>query len=296
MVMFVPVSTDRAQITVKVIDEINKRAKGELVIDLLGGPEVVPPFEQGIAVKKGSVDISMLPTAFYEGMVPVGDILLLSRVTTEEERERGAWDYLGELHEKAGLAFLGRCDVLYGQHFFITLRKPAATPYDLAGRKLGLAGVHVKGFSKALGMAMISLPPPEAYTAAERGVIDAFSTKLDTQVTYGVYEAMDYCIDHPYFWCNTAYIMNLDSWNRLPNHLKDLVQDTIIDMEPVVRPLYDDLEAKYRQVMIDAGIEFIKFSPADAEWFVETAYRAEWERVTEQHPEVAPILKEMFLD
>ena len=40
------------------IDKVNEKSKGELVIQLVGGPEVVPGSEQPMAVKRGVVDMS----------------------------------------------------------------------------------------------------------------------------------------------------------------------------------------------------------------------------------------------
>jgi hypothetical protein len=48
--------------------------------------------------------------------------------------------------------------------------------------------------------------------------------------------------------------------------------------------------------MKDSGIKFIRFSPDDAKRFTDTAYKAEWERVTAQYPDVAPLLKAKFIE
>ena len=296
MVMFQAATAPRTMISGNLIKAINERGKGQLQIEWLGGPEVVPPFEQAMAVRRGAMDMSMLPAAFYEGLVPVGDILLLSRISAKEERERGAWDLLRGIHEKAGLFFLGRADAKNDPQFYMTLKKAVKSPADLAGLKLGLAGTHAKGFSKALGMGMASMPPSESYTALERGVVDAFSTPADTQISYGVYEGVNFAIDHPYFVCNTVFIMNLNTWNGLSERNKKLILDTYAEMEPELIKLHREMIAEYKQKMKDSGIEFIRFSPDDAKRFTDMAYKAEWERVTAQYPDVAPLLKEKFIE
>ena len=47
-------------------------------------------------------------------------------------------------------------------------------------------------------------------------------------------------------------------------------------------------------VMADAGMEFIKFSPADADWFIRTAYRSRWDKMEESKPEIAPKLRPLL--
>jgi TRAP-type C4-dicarboxylate transport system substrate-binding protein len=48
------------------INEINKRAKGELRIEYLGGPEMVSTFDQAKAVRTGMIDLDLFsPLAIW---------------------------------------------------------------------------------------------------------------------------------------------------------------------------------------------------------------------------------------
>jgi TRAP-type C4-dicarboxylate transport system substrate-binding protein len=294
LVTFLPKMVPLIGFFMTLIDRINEKAKGELVIEYLGGPEVVGMFDQAMAVKMGSVDMACSVSAFYEGLVPVGDILLMSQISLEEERQRGVIDLLRDLHEEAGIYFIARSHTYLEPHFYIHLIEPVETPSDLAGRKLGIVGAHLKGATKALGMTLTSIPFPEAYSALERGVVDGWSTPPDTVAAWGLYEVLNYTIDHPYFCDDCTWIMNLDKWNGLPEHLQDLMLDTYLEMEDEIARMEKAESLKNIQLMKDAGIEFIKFSPEDSEWFIETIYRAEWERLCEEMPEVGPKFKELL--
>ena len=57
--------------------------------------------------------------SFYEGLVPVGDIIMLSQVSSAKERESGALEYIRNLHEKAGLYALGRMDGTRQPFFYV---------------------------------------------------------------------------------------------------------------------------------------------------------------------------------
>ncbi len=76
----------------KLIDRVNERAKGELIIEYTGGPAAIPAREQAAAVRKGIADITINPTAFYDGMFLEAELLTLSEYTPREERERGIYD------------------------------------------------------------------------------------------------------------------------------------------------------------------------------------------------------------
>ncbi len=92
-------------------DRVNEKAKGELIIDVLGGPEVIGMFDQPEAVKDGTIDIILTPTAFYGAIVPEGLVLPVSEYEAWEERENGFYDMMVELaKEKMNVYLLQRGD------------------------------------------------------------------------------------------------------------------------------------------------------------------------------------------
>lgn len=292
LVTFLPANAPRVQIVLKLVERINDKLKGELSIKHVGGPEVVPGPELGQAVQRGTVDIGFLPSAFYEGLVPVGNILLLSQVSVKEERDRGAWDTLRELHAKSGLQFMWRIDPSLAPEFYLAFRNPVKTLSDLKGIKLGAAGNHAKAFSQALGMGMISVPTTEVYTAVERGVVDAFSTAADAHISYGDYEKLKYILDHPYYVDNTVWIMNLNKWNSLSKDLQNRLMNVYLEMEPELAQMHKDMIAASNKKMAESGAKFIKLSPDEEKKFLDTVYSAEWARLTEAQPEAVKALKD----
>ena len=91
-------------------------------------------------------------------------------------------------------------------------------------------------------------------------------------------------------------IINLDTWNSLPKHLQDLIIDVQLELE--VGPyeaFMKELEDKAWQTFVDAGIEVIEFSPADAEWFVNLYYESSWDDLIERTGETSSKLRELYL-
>jgi len=52
------------------VDAVNERAQGELVIEILGGPEVVAESDQFEAVRDGVVDMVHTTPTYYKGEIP----------------------------------------------------------------------------------------------------------------------------------------------------------------------------------------------------------------------------------
>lgn len=277
----------------KFIETVNERAKGELVIDLMGGPEVIPQPEQASAARSGVIDISWLPTTYYGGLTPAVTAYGLTRLDPLEERESGAFDYFVELHSQGGLMYLGR-GLYHPGMFSIKARKPFATPYDLSGFKIS-KGTIVADFLESLGVVNVRMPDTEIYTALERGVIDGYIQGDETALNLGLDKLTTHAMTLRFRQPNLVVIMGLDKWNSLPKHLQDLIMDVQIEVmetwwsDENVNKLDGETQAKWKET----DVEWVTFSPADSEWFVKTLYDVEWGVVYEQYPDVAPKMREL---
>ena len=109
-----------------VAEMVAKKAPGELQIQYVGGPEAVKTPDQVQALQRGMVDMVFTTTAYYLSVLPEVDALKLSDFTPSEERSRGAWAYLNQLHEKIGIYYLARLGL--GTKFHLYLKKPIERP------------------------------------------------------------------------------------------------------------------------------------------------------------------------
>ncbi len=280
MVSFQPKTGAPSKTAAYFAEEVNKRAKGELKIDYLGGSEVIPMFDQPKALKTGVIDMMQTPFAFYKSLLPEGSAHHLSPYEAWEEREIGYYDWLMELHkEKMNAYYLGRSgSSTLG--FYIWSKIPISRPQDLAGKKVLSSGLHLP-FSKALGMAPVSMPFPEHYTAVERGVVDMAIEKITVVAVFDLYEVVNYVIDHEFYRGNVTLTVNLDKWNKLPKHLQDLMMDVQFEVEREVMPAYEKgaSDKGWAEVNAYGKIEHITFSPEDAKWFYDLANKCQWDQV-----------------
>jgi len=290
-----PMSATAKTIQKGFFDRVNEMGKGELVIKFRGGPEAIAAFDQGKAVQRGIVDISVVPIGFYEALVPGVGGMMLSRVSLEEERRPGGgYDYLVEMHKKGGLYYLGRGVPTKENFFYLTLNKRVEKPEDFKGLKVGTA---TAGFAaaQAWGASVVSLRMPEYYSAMERGLVDGVATSaLSSWVAQGVYEVTKYFVDHPYYQSTVGVIMNLDRWNKLPADLQKLLTEAMVQSEKYQLEEAEKEYAKMRKKIEASGVEFYKFAPEVAKWFLETAYDAAWAYQMKRFPEVTPKLKALL--
>jgi TRAP-type C4-dicarboxylate transport system substrate-binding protein len=277
------------------IDKINERAKGELVIEFRGGPEVIAAFDQGKAVQQGVVDIALPPIGFYEAIAPgIGGAMLTQVTPDEERRPGGAYDYMVGLHKKGGLHYLGRGTYTKEDYFYIFSNKRIEKPKDFVGLKIGTATV-TRPAVEAWGATIVSIAMPEYYSSMERGLVDALgSAPISAWYSQGVHEVTKYMIDHPYYQSTASMIMNLNKWNSLPDHLKKLITECAIQFENEYADVYEKQRAELKRKAKEAKVEIYKFSPDVAKWFIETAYNAAWEYQMKRFPAETPKLRELM--
>jgi len=155
------------------IKRVNERAKGRLKIEVIGGPEVYPAFEQLDPLKRGVIDIIGTATAYLAGALPETNAFwfMFEGADPVKAREIGLYERLDRItREKAGVTILGATMWL---PFSIYVNRPIDKA-DLKGFKMRSTPTY-DPVLKGLGAATVSLPPAEVIPALQTGVVDGFA-------------------------------------------------------------------------------------------------------------------------
>ena len=83
-VLFVPRNTTFGEIFVRFVEQANKDGKGLVQIKLIGGPDAIPTFEQGNAIRSGVVDMASVAPTFYTNLCPECDAQILAPQMTPQ--------------------------------------------------------------------------------------------------------------------------------------------------------------------------------------------------------------------
>jgi TRAP-type C4-dicarboxylate transport system substrate-binding protein len=296
LVTFLPTHVTSVGGAKAIAAKIKQTSKGQLIFKVLGGPEIMSGRDQPAATVKGVIDIAYVPTSYFPDLVPGIDIISLSkhRKAADERRPGGIYDAMQELHNKAGLYFIGRESGINADFFYNLLRKPVKKLSDLKGFKIGATIPKYKRSWKALGIAFSVIPGAESYTAMERGVVDGFNYPIENHVDMGLHEAGKYLLDHGFFCDNVVGIMNLKVWKGLSPELKKAVIEAQIAVEKDLEAAYSKTEDESRKKMSAAGVKFIKFSSADAARYLDAYYSNELAEQKKKFPNIAPRLAELL--
>jgi TRAP-type C4-dicarboxylate transport system substrate-binding protein len=269
---------------------VAKKYPGELKIQFIGGPEAVKTPDQVQACQRGMVDMVFTTSAYYVSVLPDVDAVKMSVFTPSEERAKGAWAYINQLHEKIGLYYLARLGL--GTQFHLYLEKPIKTA-DLKGFNIRVSPMYLQ-MIKGLGGNPIVIPPTEVYSALERNVVDGYCWPSVGIRDWGWDKQTKYVVDPGFYQVPNPLLMNLNTWNKLPQKLQTLLTDAAIEAEKKVVADFDELAKLERPILLKGGIQVITLPPAESEKYLKVAYDEGWKDVVEKCPATGPKLRELL--
>ena len=269
---------------------VAKKYPGELKIQYVGGPEAVKTMDQVQACQRGMVDMVFTTNAYYVSVLPEVDALKLSVFTPAEERAKGAWVYINQLHEKIGLYYLARLGL--GIQFHLYLEKPIKTA-DLKGFNIRVSPMYLQVI-KGLGGNPVAIPPTEVYSALERNVVDGYCWPSVGIRDWGWDKQTKYVVDPGFYQVPNPLLMNVNARNKLPKKLQDLLTEAAAEAEKKVVALFDDLAKQERPVLLKEGIQVITLPPAESERFLKVAYDEGWKDILGKSPQTGAKLKEFL--
>ena len=274
----------------KVQKEADQKFPGELQIVFKGGPEVVAQLEQVEACRSGMVDLVLTATSYSLSVLPEMDTMSLTELKPWEEKAAGLFDYLDELHnKKANAHYLGRPGT--GILFSLFLAKPIKTVADLNGMKLRVSPTNVP-LAKALGATPVQMPPPDIYTALERGVVEGYILPAHTIRDFGLIKPSKYMVFPGNYEACHSLIINLDTWKKLPKGIQDILSEQADNM---TRYAFAEIEKKYNAELENfkkEGMVFIELPPPEAAKFKKIARDALFEVIKKK----APVESQKILD
>lgn len=160
---------------------------------------------------------------------------------------------------------------------------------DFRGAKIRISGGPTREANfKALGASTVSIPAAELFLAAQQGVIDGALSSITFIATSKLYEVFHHVtrenlVAEPY-----PVVMNLAAWNKLPDDLKKIVQQSADYAQEQNRIKLDEMVADAFKTVEQNKMQIHKLSPEDAQ-----AWKAALKKVEEK---VAPIIGQEWID
>ena len=275
-------------------DSVKLASGGRLDIKLFSAGELVGAMESFDAVSKGSADIGHDWPGYWKGKneafvafasVPMG-------LDTEGYNiwlyERGGMEMMQELYGRYNLYALPGGNV--GQELGLISNKRATTMEDFKGMRVRTAGWYMDILTD-IGASVSPLPGGEVYLALERGVIDAaeFSSPA-INYPMGFDDIAKYVIEPGVHQpsCQSAFFINQDSWDALPDDLKWIVKIAAKETQLWSSAWIENLNAEAIE-MFKENVEFVRMDKKAITEFAKASHKY-LESLKAQYPDVKKVL------
>ncbi len=256
------------------IDMVNERGKDvNISVDYIGGPEVFAPTQGCESLQAGIIDMAYTAGAYNTGVVPEADAIKLMATRPWEDRESGAFDLMNKWHNKKGLEFLARASSGHSFQGFLNIKR---TEPDLSGLTMRIVPIY-KPLIDPLGAKAVQTAGGEVYTALERGTVDGFWWGGRDITPWAWNEVCKYIWGPPIWTVDVYVMMNKKRWDSLSKEQKDAMTQMFKEYEKKTYEAQIKNRKKITKELIDSGMEEIKFSPKDREWYIDMAYKEGWQ-------------------
>jgi TRAP-type C4-dicarboxylate transport system substrate-binding protein len=276
------------------IDKVNQDGKGLVEIEYIGGPEVIPPEEQGNAVRSGFIDITEGPSSYYVGQVPGGEVILSYQNTPSDLRKNGATAILSaHWVKKLNAQLLAIPDSGLTNKLWLS-REPKIAEngdLDLDGMKVRITptGRAIVQHYNGVG---ISLSAGDVYSALQRNIVQGVGWPSVAVADADWHSFAKYRIDPGFLTGAYVMIFNHDKWESLPQNAKDLLTKVAAEWEVISRQFMAEQQAREDKDMRAQGMKVITLSPEAAKRYTDFAFDDSWGRLIKADPELAEALKD----
>ncbi len=275
------------------IDEVNKRGKGVVQIDLVGGaPAIGSPFTLTQKTAKGVYDVVGCTEAYFGNVLPEAPALRFSEYPFAELRKNGALDYMAELLAAKGLHYVARHHD-FGP-FHLWLNKQISKP-DLTGLHIRVSPVYTAFFT-SLGATVQTSNTAQVYTYMENGTVQGFGWPALGWVPAWV-KVTKYRVEPGFYASSLHTLVNLKKWKTLTTAQQNVLTEVGLEFEArseTDNPEFQALLKKQNDWTASEGMKTITFTGADRKAWLDDAREAGWNEVLERSPEHGAKLKKLF--
>ncbi len=293
-VAFLPANNDIVTGFKMFMEMVNKKYKDSIEIELLGGPEVTPPFQLHEAVKNGTIDMCLTSCGYYPSLVWEAQSAMFSNKDYKAVAATEYHDIMTKLHDKVGLVWLGQGT--FEMYFYFYSNPELKSVEDFKGKKIRIFPPVIP-LVKAIGAVPVTLPMGDIYTAMERGTVDGFVMVPTGFVKdFSWNEVTKYAVDYPVYQATAVILANKAKWSKLPEDVqKDIIKFKRETVDPAVAEYYKKLGKESWEELVKSGVKPIKFPGTEGAEFQKTAYDVAWKNIIKKSPDLGPKLEKMLV-
>ena len=247
--------------------EVEKRTNGQLKIEVYPNGSLVKTFSQFGAIRKGTLDMSVLPLAYGGGEVPEMNLgLMPALVTSYDQGLRWKSAPIGKEFEKIlddkGIKIL---TWVWQAGGIASKTDPIVAPDDAKGKKVRGGSKEMDLMIKGAGGAVTNVPSNEIYNAMSSGVLDAALTSSTSLISFRLSEnskAVTTARNKAIWFMLEPLVISKETWSKLTPEQQKIMLEVGASLEPFAKEQAQVDDKELAAVFQKAGAKVVDMDEA----------------------------------
>jgi len=218
----------RDRLVRKFAADVEKRTNGGLKFDIYPNSSLVKVNSQFSALRKGALDMSLVPISYSGGEVPETNIGLLPALVPSYEvgskwKNAEVGKFLSQVLAEKGVLIV---TWIWQAGGVASRTKPLVTPDDAKGMKVRGGSREMDMMFKDAGSSVLSLPSNEIYAAMQTGAMDAALTSSTSLISFRLEEvskALTTGRSKSYWFMFEPLLISKDVFDKLSKPQQDAI-------------------------------------------------------------------------
>jgi len=280
----------------KFAEGVEKKTNGALKAAVYPGSSLMKVNAQFSSMRKGALDMSLVPISYSGGEVPELNIGLMPALVPSYEagaqwKNAEAGKLLTKVLEEKGIVMVSWVWQAGG---VASRNKPLVTPEDAKGLKVRGGSREMDMMLKQAGASVISLPSNEIYAAMQTGAMDAAMTSSTSFISFKLEEIAKHLTtgrDKTYWFMLEPLIMSKEIFDSLPKAQKDAIMETGAEMEKFGTEAAKEDDKRVAEVYAKAGAKVYDVNDAVLKQWQAIARDTAWKDYGAKSETCAALLK-----
>jgi TRAP-type C4-dicarboxylate transport system substrate-binding protein len=276
--------------------EVEKRTKGSLKFEIYPGSSLMKTNAQFSSMRKGALDLSLVPLSYAGGEMPEVNIGLMPGLVTSYEQGYG-WKN-AEVGRELNRLLLDKGIVVVSwiwQAGGVASRTiPIIEPEDAKGLKIRGGSREMDLILKAAGAAVVSLPSNEIYAAMQTGAMDAALTSSTSLISFRLEEVSKSLTTgrgKAYWFMFEPLMMSKVVFDKLSKDQQAIIMAVGGELETMARKSAQADDQLVAAVYQKAGAKVADLSEATVKKWQTIARATAWKDYAERNANCANLLK-----
>jgi len=226
----------RDRLTRKFAQDVEKRTGGALKFDIYPNSSLVKVNSQFSALRRGALDLSLVPLSYAGGEVAETNIGLLPALVPSYEvgakwKDAEVGKLLAQVLAEKGIVVVSW---IWQAGGVASRAKPLVTPEDAKGMKVRGGSREMDMMFKDAGASVLSLPSNEIYAAMQTGAMDAALTSSTSLISFRLEEVSKNLTSgrgKSYWFMFEPLMMSKQVFDKLPKPQQDAIMAVGAEME-----------------------------------------------------------------